>query len=116
MLAALQKMKEQEQREKEEEQRRREQEQWWSEQEEVEEEDQDQNLQTTMEQGTTVQMEQGTTAPMIQEENVQKQLKQARSNLNRVTEELKRSQTHIKETQRENIALYEKMKALLNDP
>ena len=116
MLAALQKMKEQEQREKEEEQRRREQEQWWSEQEEVEEEDQDQNLQTTMEQGTTVQMEQGTTAPMIQEENVQKQLEQARSNLNRVTEELKRSQTHIKETQRENIALYEKMKALLNNP
>ncbi|EAY04445.1 hypothetical protein TVAG_396320 [Trichomonas vaginalis G3] len=108
MLAELQKKREQEQREKEEEQRRRELEQWWSEQEEEEEEDQDQNLQTPMEQGTT--------APMIQEENVQKQLEQARSNLNRVTEELKRSQTHLQETQRENIALYEKMKVLLNDP
>ncbi|EAX91497.1 hypothetical protein TVAG_285490 [Trichomonas vaginalis G3] len=67
-------------------------------------------------QGTTTQMIQGTTTQMIQEDDVQKQLEQARSNLNRVTEELKRSQTHIKETQRENIALYEKMKALLNDP
>lgn len=65
------------------------------------EQDHDQNLETPMIQGNTT----------PGEDDVQKQLEKARSNLRKVTDQLERSQTHIKETQRENIELYEKKKS-----